>query len=70
MGDKNPLLQALNEYTEFITKADIADPESKYCKTSDLDTIFITANFQEDKKMPQNSKVVNNEKQLMRFEFL
>ena len=66
----NPLLQALNEYTEFIVKADIADPESKFCKTSDLDTIFITANFQEDKKMAQNSKQVNNEKQLMRFEFL
>ena len=66
----NPLLASLNEYTEFIIGASIADPESLFCKTSDLDTIFITSNFQEDKKMPQNSRVVNNEKQLMRFEFL
>ncbi len=50
------------------TLSQIPDPESQYCKRSDCDTLFITANYQPDKKSAEAQ--VNNENGLMRYEFL
>jgi len=59
---------SLNQYSAFLQDAEIPDKKSKACKMSDLDTIFITTNFEEEKK--GELAEANDDLALMRFEFL
>ena len=58
----------LNEYTEFLENCKIPDANSKSIKRSDCDTLFITADFVEDKKSDEAEHMEGGA--LLRFEFL
>jgi len=68
LGSGSPHHLQLNSYSTFLDAAQIPDPESFSIKRSDCDTIFITANFVQDKKSKMYE--VNDEHALMRFEFI
>lgn len=59
----------LNNYTQWLDDTNVPDNESKACKRSDLDTLFIMSNFT-DKQQKEQEGGVNNENSLMRFEFI
>ena len=59
----------LNQYTQCLEEAMIPDPESKACRKSDCDTLFILCNFVENKDDKQ-LKEVNDDHALMRYEFV
>ena len=59
----------LNQYTQCLEEAKIPDPESKSCRKSDCDTLFILCNFVENKDDKQ-LKEVNDDHALMRYEFV
>ncbi len=56
----------LNAFSDFVDDCKIAD--NRTCKRKDIDTIFIVANLEEDKKA--KSAKINDDRALMRFEFL
>jgi hypothetical protein len=58
----------LNEYTEFLENCRIPDANSKAIKRSDCDTLFITADFVEDKGSAEAEHMEGGA--LLRFEFL
>jgi len=58
----------LNQYTAFLADCEIPLKGSKACKMSDLDTIFIATNFEEEKKGELAEE--NDDNSLMRFEFI
>ena len=66
-------VMGIAEYNNFLRDCEIPDEDSRHCRTSDLDTIFISTNF-EDKpaKFSEQAMVnANNvDRALMRFEFL
>ena len=45
----------LNEFSELMTVCDVAANDSATCRRSDLDTIFITTNFDESEQRGANS---------------
>lgn len=59
---------SLNQYSAFLQDAEIPDQSSKECKMKDLDTMFISTNFEDDKR--DETAEVNDDLALMRFEFL
>jgi len=58
----------LNEYTEFLDNCKIPEPESRYIKRGDCDTLFITADYVEDRASDEAAHMESNA--LLRFEFL
>jgi len=68
IGTGGDFSMQLNEFSQFLEDCGIPDGESDYCKRSDCDTAFITANYMEDPD--EASKKVNDINSLMRFEFL
>jgi hypothetical protein len=58
----------LNQWTAFLLDCEIPDNSTKDCRASDLDTIFIVTNFEEDKGSDMNKE--NDDRALMGFEFL
>jgi len=68
LGSGGCFTMQLNEYTDFLDTCLIPDPESDKCKRSDCDTLFITANYEEDKKSEVSK--VNEDNALLRFEFI
>ena len=67
-GSGDPYCMQLNSFAQFTDDCKIPDQESEKCKRSDLDTLFIVANFEED-KTSELSKF-NDDNSLMRFEFM
>lgn len=59
----------LNQYSQCLDDAKIPDADSKGCRKSDCDTMFILCNYVEDKN-DKLLKEVNNDNALMRYEFL
>ena len=59
----------LNQYSQCLEESRIPDPESKGCRKSDCDTLFILCNFVENKDDKQ-LKEVNDDHALMRYEFV
>ncbi|KAK3275778.1 hypothetical protein CYMTET_16108 [Cymbomonas tetramitiformis] len=68
LGSGDPFHVQLNAYSSFLEECNIGDQESESCKRSDLDTLFILANYTADK----TSKLAkcNDEHAFMRFEML
>lgn len=64
MGSGSPFHIQLNSYTTFLEDCSIPDPESQGIKRSDCDTVFIVANYLQDKKGKLYE--VNDEHALMR----
>ena len=61
------------EYLKWLHDAGIPDEDSKACRSSDLDMIFVTTNFEEKGKPGSELaklNAVNDDRALMRFEFL
>jgi len=59
---------SLNQWTAFLQDAEIPEQASAECKMKDLDTMFISTNFEDDKN--DEASKVNDDLALMRFEFL
>lgn len=59
----------LNQYTQCLEESLIPDSESKGCRKSDCDTLFILCNFVENKDDAQ-LREVNDDHALMRYEFI
>jgi len=68
LGAGGEFSMQLNEYASFLNDSQIPDASSKACKTSDLDTIFIAANFEANKKSAEAK--INDSNSLYRFEFI
>jgi len=67
VGTGGEFTMQLNEYSLFLEECKIPDNDRKSrAKRSDLDTIFIVCNFNEDK----STEHVNDTNSLVRFEFL
>jgi hypothetical protein len=64
LGTGDIFSMQLNEYSDFIDECRIPDHDSEHCKRSHCDTLFITANYEE------NDDKNNDDNALMRFEFL
>lgn len=58
----------LNQWSAFLLDCEIPDNGSKHCRSSDLDTMFIVTNYEEDKGSEINKE--NDDRALMSFEFL
>ena len=61
------------EYNAWLRDCGIPDEESRACRAGDLDTIFITTNFEEKSSKHSEQSVINAanvDRALMRFEFL
>ena len=67
-GSGDPYCMQLNAFSQFTDDCKIPDSESEKCKRSDLDTLFIVANFEEDKNSALSK--FNDDNSLMRFEFM
>jgi len=67
MGSGDPFCLGLNSYTSFLEESNIPDRDSKQCKRSDCDTLYIVANFS-TKDAPQSEG--NSDNALARFEFI
>lgn len=63
-----PFILGLNDFTSLLEQAQVPDPSSEFCKKSDCDTVFIVANFVQDKKSPEAQ--IANEHQMMKYEFI
>ncbi|KAK3237286.1 hypothetical protein CYMTET_52626 [Cymbomonas tetramitiformis] len=68
MGTGGEFSMQLNEFTALIDEAGIPDPASDKCKRSDCDTLFITANVEDDKNSIEGKN--NDDNSLTRFEFV
>ena len=40
-------VMGIAEYNNFLRDCEIPDEDSRHCRTSDLDTIFISTNFED-----------------------
>ncbi|KAK3238958.1 hypothetical protein CYMTET_51082 [Cymbomonas tetramitiformis] len=69
LGSGNVFSMQLNQYTDFLTDCQIPDADSPKIKRSDCDTLFITADFCEDKTTPEAQLMASNNA-LLRYEFL
>jgi hypothetical protein len=68
LGNGGEFSLQFNEYSHLLEECGIPLAESDFCKRSDLDTIFIAANYEED-KMSADAKL-NDDNSLMRFEYI
>jgi hypothetical protein len=59
---------SLFQFIKFTQDCGIVDNKSTGCKASDLDTIFISTNFEEDAGTQESD--ANDDNALCRFEFL
>ncbi|GMH44651.1 hypothetical protein BSKO_12603 [Bryopsis sp. KO-2023] len=64
----NILQLSLNQWTIFTQDCDILDPKSLGSKSSDLDTMFVSTNFEEESGT--HDAEANDDDALVRFEFL
>ena len=68
LGNGGDFSLQFNEYSHLLEECGIPLPESDFCKRSDLDTIFIAANYEEDRNS-EDAKL-NDDNSLMRFEYI
>ena len=59
---------SFNQWKSFVRDCEMEDQKVKGCRSADLDTMFVSSNFEEDKKSEMNQE--NDDNSLMRFEFL
>ncbi|KAK3268226.1 hypothetical protein CYMTET_23258 [Cymbomonas tetramitiformis] len=59
---------SINEYVDWLREGNIPDKKSKSCRLADCDTIFISANFEEEKESLEAD--INDDRSLTRYEFL
>ena len=54
-GSGNIITMQLNEFSELMTACDVPENDTSTCRRSDLDTIFITTNFDETQDRGNNN---------------
>ncbi|KAK3285311.1 hypothetical protein CYMTET_7077, partial [Cymbomonas tetramitiformis] len=70
-GTGESFSMGLNEYTTLLSDSNVPDPDSKYCKLKDCDSIFIQANFNPHKKKKEAKEAkYNADNVVLRFEFI
>ncbi|KAK3254449.1 hypothetical protein CYMTET_36334, partial [Cymbomonas tetramitiformis] len=67
MGEK-AFQMSLNQFSAFAKDARIPVEGSRHCRQSDLDTMFISTNYEEEKGTIESE--TNDDRSLMRFEFV
>jgi len=63
-----PFQLQLNAFTQFLDDSNIPNANSESCKRSDCDTIFIVANYEQDKTTAKAK--LNDDHGLMKFEMM
>eukprot|EP00959_Pyramimonas_sp_CCMP1952_P346176 7250771-Pyramimonas_sp.AAC.1 len=72
LDDKAPMVMGLNEFSSLASDANIPDIHSEFCRTGDMDTLFIVANKPFTEKSPKLNQVnsLKKPRQLCFFDFL
>mmetsp|Transcript_28051 Transcript_28051/g.61386 ORF Transcript_28051/g.61386 Transcript_28051/m.61386 type:complete len:536 (-) Transcript_28051:266-1873(-) len=72
LDDKSPMLMGLNEFSMLASDANISDSNSAFCRTGDMDTLFIVSNMPFTDKTPKLQQVnsLNQPRSLNLYEFL
>ena len=67
IGSGDAINMHLNDWTEFLNHCDIVDNDSKWCKLTDCDQMFIQSNFNPNKKADAKMSF-NQENAVTRYE--